>query len=99
MHADIQCTALLQLQAIMAERDSLREDLIHHRTSKRTVDKQWRIEREKSERLESELAFYQNHSARALADRDKVCYLFNTGLPASFFLQVIYIACGEAFCK
>lgn len=63
---------LSQLEAVSAERDGLYEDLINHRTSKRTVDKQWRIEREKSERLESELAFYQSHSARTLSDRDKV---------------------------
>ncbi len=61
-----------KLEAVNAERDGLYEDLINHRTSKRTVDKQWRIEREKSERLESELAFYQSHSARTLSDRDKV---------------------------
>ena len=54
-----------------AERDGLYEDLLNHRTSKRTVDKQWRLEREKSERLEAELAFYQTQSARALSDRDK----------------------------
>ena len=36
------------------------------------MDKQWRLERERCERLESELAFYQNHSAQALSDRDKV---------------------------
>ena len=63
---------VLQLDAVLAERNSLHEDLINHRDSKRTVDKQWRLERERSERLESELAFYQNHSAQALSDRDKV---------------------------
>jgi hypothetical protein len=73
---------------VVAERDSLREDLIHHRTSKRTVDKQWRIEREKSERLESELGFYQNHSARALADRDKVIIS-----PNAAFSVTKYSAC------
>jgi len=65
---------MLQLDAVTAERNSLYEDLINHRDSKRTVDKQWRLERERCERLESELAFYQNHSAQALSDRDKVCY-------------------------
>ncbi len=63
---------LVQLEAVTAERDGLYEDLINHRTSKRTVDKQWRIEREKSERLETELAFYQSQTARTLSDRDKV---------------------------
>ena len=66
------CIAALQLDAVTAERNSLHEDLINHRDSKRTVDKQWRLERERCERLESELAFYQNHSAQALSDRDKV---------------------------
>ena len=69
-----------QLDAVTAERNSLHEDLINHRDSKRTVDKQWRLERERSERLESELAFYQNHSAQALSDRDKVQL---TGMPDS----------------
>ncbi len=64
--------SLAQLDAVTAERNSLHEDLINHRDSKRTVDKQWRLERERCERLESELAFYQNHSAQALSDRDKV---------------------------
>ena len=64
-----------QLHAVSAERDGLYEDLINHRTSKRTVEQQWRKEREKSEHLESELAFYQNHSARALSDRDQVCFI------------------------
>lgn len=36
------------------------------------MDRQWRLERERCERLESELAFYQSHSAQALSDRDKV---------------------------
>lgn len=63
---------VLQLDAVTADRNSLHEDLINHRDSKRTVDKQWRLERERCERLESELAFYQNHSAQALSDRDKV---------------------------
>ena len=58
-----------------AERSSLHEDLISHRDSKRTVDRQWRLERERCERLESELAFYQSHSAQALSDRDKVAAL------------------------
>ena len=61
----------MQLHAVSAERDGLHEDLLAHRASKRTVDKQWRLEREKSERLEAELGFYQQQSARALSDRDK----------------------------
>ena len=68
---------LVQLEAVTAERDGLYEDLINHRTSKRTVDKQWRIEREKSERLETELAFYQSQTARTLSDRDKVLPRFD----------------------
>ena len=66
---------VLQLDAVTAERNSLHEDLISHRDSKRTVDRQWRLERERCERLESELAFYQSHSAQALSDRDKVIAL------------------------
>ena len=66
---------VLQLDAVTAERNSLHEDLISHRDSKRTVDRQWRLERERCERLESELAFYQSHSAQALSDRDKVSAL------------------------
>jgi hypothetical protein len=69
---ETKCTAALQLDVVTAERNSLHEDLINHRDSKRTVDKQWRLERERCERLESELSFYQNHSAQALSDRDKV---------------------------
>ncbi|CAK0787929.1 hypothetical protein CVIRNUC_011151 [Coccomyxa viridis] len=63
-----------QLDAVTAERNSLHEDLISHRDSKRTVDRQWRLERERCERLESELAFYQSHSAQALSDRDKAVW-------------------------
>ena len=71
---------VLQLDAVTAERNSLHEDLISHRDSKRTVDRQWRLERERCERLESELAFYQSHSAQALSDRDKVTTLGESAL-------------------
>ena len=62
----------MQLASVQAERNSLREDLINYRTSKRHVDSSWRAERDKAERLEKELSFYQGQSARAMADRDKV---------------------------
>ena len=62
----------MQLASVQAERNSLREDLVNYRTSKRHVDSSWRAERDKAERLEKELSFYQGQSARAMADRDKV---------------------------
>ena len=62
----------VQLAGVQAERNSLREDLISYRTSKRHADSSWRAERDRAERLEKELSFYQGQSARAMADRDKV---------------------------
>lgn len=61
-----------QLRSVTAERDSLREDLLSTKESKRTTDTTWRAERDRVERLEKELDFYQSQSVRAMADRDKV---------------------------
>lgn len=63
----------VQLATVTAERDSLREDLLSTKESKRRTDGTWKAEREKVERLEKELSFYQTQSVRAIADRDKVC--------------------------
>jgi len=75
----VTCNVLMrdvaQLASVQAERNSLREDLVNYRTSKRHADSSWRAERDKAERLEKELAFYQAQSARAMADRDKACPL------------------------
>ena len=65
----------LQLEAVVAERDGLREDLRGFRDSKRQSDQSWRSERQRVEALESELAFYQTQSAGAMAERDKVAVL------------------------
>ena len=73
--AAIQRIVLLQLAAVTEERDNLREDLRGHKDSKRTVDRSWRVERERAETLERELGFYQSQSARAMADRDQACSL------------------------
>eukprot|EP00884_Botryococcus_braunii_P015731 jgi/Botrbrau1/2841/Bobra.0125s0048.3 len=63
-----------QLETVTAERDSLREDLLSTKESKRKTDGTWKAEREKVERLEKELSFYQTQSVRAIADRDKAAW-------------------------
>ena len=60
-----------QLEAVTEERDNLREDLRGHRDSKRQSDNGWRAEKQRVQALEKELAFYQTHSTKAFADRDK----------------------------
>ena len=60
-----------QLEAVTEERDNLREDARGHRDSKRQSDNGWRAEKQKVQALEKELAFYQTHSTKAFADRDK----------------------------
>lgn len=60
-----------QLEAVTEERDNLREDVRGHRDSKRQSDNGWRAEKQKVQALEKELAFYQTHSTKAFADRDK----------------------------
>ncbi|KAK9828250.1 hypothetical protein WJX74_005694 [Apatococcus lobatus] len=60
-----------QLEAVLGERDSLRDDLRHHKESKRLVDKSWRDQTGKTEVLQRDLNFYQSQGARAVADRDK----------------------------
>jgi hypothetical protein len=69
----VNCVWDEQLRSVTAERDSLREDLVSTKESKRTTDTTWRAERDRVERLEKELNFYQSQSVRAMADRDKVC--------------------------
>lgn len=61
----------MQLEAVTQERNSLREDLRGHRDSKRQADNIWRTERSRAEKLEKELQFYQEQSAKAMADRDQ----------------------------
>ena len=61
----------MQLEAVSAERDGLYEDVVDHQASKRTVDKQLCMEKEKSARLEAELAFYRTQRLRPLSDQDK----------------------------
>lgn len=60
-----------QLEAVTEERDHLREDLKGYRDTKRQSDNGWRAEKQKVQALEKELAFYQTHSTKAFADRDK----------------------------
>ena len=60
-----------QLEAVTEERDNLREDLRGYRDSKRQSDNGWRAEKQKVQALEKELSFYQTHSTKAFADRDK----------------------------
>ncbi|KAL0052909.1 hypothetical protein WJX82_009775 [Trebouxia sp. C0006] len=59
------------LEAVTEERDNLREDLRGYRDSKRQSDNGWRAEKQKVQALEKELSFYQTHSTKAFADRDK----------------------------
>ena len=60
-----------QLEAVTEERDHLREDLKGYRDTKRQSDNGWRAEKQRVQALEKELAFYQTHSTKAFADRDK----------------------------
>lgn len=60
-----------QLEAVTEERDNLREDLRGYRDSKRQSDSGWRAEKQRVQALEKELAFYQTHSTKAFADRDR----------------------------
>lgn len=66
----------VQLKAVTQERDGLREDLRGHRDSKRQADNSWRVERTRAEKLEKELHFYQEQSAKAMATRDQVPFHF-----------------------
>lgn len=60
-----------RLEAVTEERDHLREDLKGYRDTKRQSDNGWRAEKQRVQALEKELAFYQTHSTKAFADRDK----------------------------
>ena len=60
-----------QLDAVTEERDNLREDLKGYRDTKRQSDNGWKAEKQKVQALEKELAFYQTHSTKAFADRDR----------------------------
>lgn len=71
-HLPSSTCCLPQLEAVLAERDGLREDVRGFRDSKRQADQSWREERRKVEALETELNFYQGEFAGAMADRDKV---------------------------
>ena len=62
----------MQLEAVAAERDGLREDLRGFRDSARHTAQSWRQERERVEALETELSFYQTEFAGATSERDKV---------------------------
>ena len=64
----------MQLQSATEERDNLREDLKGHKDSKRQVDNSWREERKRADKLEKELSFYQEQSAKAMKDRDQVSH-------------------------
>ena len=63
---------VLQLSAMTEERDGLQEDLRGHRDSKRSVESSFRAERERATKMENDLKFYQEQSARAISDRDQV---------------------------
>lgn len=60
-----------QLDAVSEERDNLKEDLRGYRETKRQSDTGWKAEKQKVQALEKELAFYQTHSTKAFADRDR----------------------------
>ena len=57
---------------VTEERNNLREDLWGHKDSRRLVESSYIKERDRADKLEKELQFYQTQSARAMADRDKV---------------------------
>lgn len=63
-----------QLARLTQERDNLKEDIISYKNSKRTADVSYREEKEKGERLEKELAFYQSQGIKAMAERDQAAY-------------------------
>lgn len=60
-----------QLNAVVAERDGLKEDLRAVQASKREVGQSWRTALARKEEVEAELAFYQQQSAGAMAERDQ----------------------------
>ena len=60
-----------QLDTVTEERDNLREDLKGYRDTKRQSDNGWKAEKQKVHAIEKELAFYQTHSTKAFADRDR----------------------------
>ena len=62
----------MQLAVVTEERNNLREDSWGHKDSRRLVESSYIKERDRADKLEKELQFYQTQSARAMADRDKV---------------------------
>ena len=63
----------LQLNAARGECDSLKEDLRGHREARRTAENLYREESKKAAKLDKDLKFYMEQSARAMSDRDQVC--------------------------
>ena len=68
----IRLRCAVQLALVTEERNNLREDLWGHKDSRRLVESSYIKERDRADKLEKELQFYQTQSARAMADRDKV---------------------------
>ena len=60
-----------QLSKVSAERDSIRDDLLHHRQTRKEVDNSLRREIEKNTSLEKELQYYLTQSGAVIAERDK----------------------------
>lgn len=64
--------ASLQLAAISDERDDLMEKLKGHLDTIRSAKESLRNEQGRSKKLENDLKFYQEQSARSMSDRDQV---------------------------
>lgn len=56
------------------QRDSLQEDIQQLRSMKRQAEVGWQEEKKRTAALDRELAFYQNASAKAMADRDSASF-------------------------
>lgn len=65
------------MKSATEERDNLREDLKGHKDSKRQSDNSYRQQKTRADKLDKELSFYQEQSARAMKDRDQVNYMSN----------------------
>ena len=65
----------MQLSSTTVERDNLREDLKGHKDSKRESDNSYRQQKTRADKLDKELLFYQEQSAKAMKDRDQVSFL------------------------
>lgn len=62
------------VSSVAAERDSLREDLGAVREAKRRAEQSLKAQTERAAALDKELGFYQQQSARVMADRDRAVW-------------------------